>query len=343
MLNVLAITVGELNEGSTQFRLGQFLPLFRQADIQVTCVSREQVHRLNPADGELQRADIILIQKSLFSMGQEKALRRTGLPLIYDFDDAVWARPGKPNSLLTRWRLHRRLHYWLRQATAVVPANGVLAAYARKFSSRIHPIPMAVDTEAWKPAVAEKTNPDAPFVIGWLGSPGNLPYLEKLHPELQQLQQNPELKIKIRIFCGQRPKFDFPFDYVPYQPNTEAAFIQTLDLGLLPLPDTEHARGKSPIKSLQYLACGVPVMGNFVGATAEICRPAFSIPLTPGQDWAGCIREWREKRDALRAMGIAGREFILQRHSLKTCAGQWIRLFQALYSKAPLPEPENPL
>ncbi|NOY81735.1 MAG: glycosyltransferase family 4 protein [Kiritimatiellaeota bacterium] len=314
-MKVLAITVGGIEDGSTKFRLGQYLPLLKERGVDVELIHRDRVSADTVAAART--ADAVLIQKSLFRVGLERRIRSAAKPVVFDFDDAVWTRPGRPYSLLTRLRLHRRLHYWLRSADLVLAANKVLSGYARRFSSKVRTLPMGIDTNAWCPdpranRVSER------FTVGWAGSPGNLRYLADVAPHLAELAAGAD-PIRVRIYCGKRPNFDFPFDYVPYTPGTEAAFVRTLDLGLLPLPDTEHARGKSPIKSLQYLACGVPVMGNFVGAAREICRPEFAVPVPSSALWGGCIRAWARRRETLREMGAAGRRFVEKHHALTEC------------------------
>ncbi len=331
-MKVLAITVGGVEDGSTKFRLGQYLPLLKERGIEVQLIHRDQVDANTVA--AVGAADTVLIQKSLFQLGLERRIRGAGKRVVFDFDDAIWTRPGRPYSLFTRLRLHRRLHFWLRSADLVLAANEVLADYARRFSSRVQVLPMGIDTDAWRP----DTRPDGtpgPFTVGWAGSPGNLRYLAEMAPHLAGLTVGPEA-IRVRVYCGKRPDFDFPFEYVPYAPGTEAAFVRTLDLGLLPLPDTEHARGKSPIKSLQYLACGVPVMGNFVGAAREICRPEFAIPVHLPSLWGPGIRYWAGRRDVLKKMGAAGRRFVEEHHSLTGCGMRLATLLEELCT-----EPEH--
>jgi len=61
--------------------------------------------------------------------------------------------------------------------------------------------------------------------------------------------------------------------------------MQSLDIGLLPLNDDEYSRGKSPIKAIQYLACGIPVVGNIFGGASEILNAENSIAVNSDQEW----------------------------------------------------------
>jgi len=330
-MKVVAVTVAGLEDGSTKFRLGQYLPRLVERGIHVQIFHRADVTSGDAALRAAWEADLEFIQKTLFRLGLERKFRKIGLPLVYDFDDAIWTRPVRRRSFLTRMRQERRLHFWLRNADLVLPANHYLAAYARRFSSRVQVFPMAIDTETWRPARSSSIGASEFIAIGWAGSPGNLPYLAALTPHLRRITDEfPH--VRVRVYCGRKPDFfDFPFDYVPYSPGTEAAFAQTLDLGLLPLPDSEHARGKSPIKALQYLACEVPVIGNFVGASHEICLPEFSMAVSSPEQWVPLLRRvLTEDRERLRQMGRMGRRFVEQHHSLNHCAGRLSDLIREL-------------
>lgn len=334
-MNILILTVGGIDEGSTQYRIGQYLPLLQRSGMSCTLVRREEI---GPETVRLAaEADMVVNQKCLFRNALARAIVANSRAVLFDFDDAIHTRPGKPYGALTRLRLHLRLRFWLRAATVVTPANGHLAAYARQHSRCVRVLPMALDTTIWRPA----RTPAPGLNIGWAGSPGTLPYLEALNPVLARLQAElPEARL--RVYCGRRPALACPHEHVPYAPGTEPDFIRTLHVGLLPLPNSEHARGKSPIKSLQYLACGVPVVGNVVGATAEICRPAFSCAVNALDAWLPTLAELAREPERRAAMGAQGRAFIEETHSLELCGRLLIALLTAAASGHPLPMNESP-
>ena len=45
---------------------------------------------------------------------------------------------------------------------------------------------------------------------------------------------------------------------VPWSAETEVELTKRIDIGLMPLADTEWARGKCAFKAIQYLAMGFP-------------------------------------------------------------------------------------
>lgn len=315
--SVLVLAVGDLETGSTQYRVAQFAPFLARHGVGLTFVDREAIDQQTVVQAGA--VDVVLNQKCLFNAGIAKRIIQVARRVIFDFDDAIFTRPGRPYRWWTRQRLRHRLRLWLRSATVVTTANQYLAAHARPEARDLRVIPMALDLDRWYPPA---TRPDYdPIRIGWAGSPGNVINLERLDPVLTRVL-NDHPQASLHVYSGKRPALRCPHHYHPYAPGTEADFTRSLDIGLLPLPDEPHARGKSPIKAIQYLACGVAVVGNVVGATAEICTPANSIAVTTEAEWYTQLGNLIEDRSRIRQLGEAGRQHAQQHHDLAACATQ---------------------
>lgn len=289
-MKIFAVTV----EGaSTAYRYTQYLPELEEID------------------------DLVFIQKKLLPLREQKALRKKAKKLVFDFDDAIWTRPHKPYSWLTSLRVKSRLHYWLKKADIVICSSSFLASYAAKFCTP-HILPMALDTALWYPKPQE--NPVV--TLGWAGAPHNLHHLERLEPILKQLPY------RLHVFCGKKPALSIPYTYFPYDEKTQISFIQGLDIGLLPLSDEEFSLGKSPIKAIQYIACGVPVVGNVYGATADILKKDFSFAVTTEEEWTHSLKKLASDKLLRQSMGAKARAFALEHHSRAVVAKQLINLLK---------------
>lgn len=301
-MKIFAVTV---SGPSTLFRLTQYKERLQEEGIVFT----------EDAD----TADIIFVQKKLLPLRKERLLRKKAQKLIFDFDDAIWTRPQKPYSWLTSLRVKSRLHYWLKKADIVICSSSFLGNYAAQFCTP-HVIPMALDTNLWKPALKEPS----PLVrVGWAGAPHNLHHLERLEPLLRQIPG-----IELHVFSGKKPRLTMPYTYYPYDESTQIAFIQNLDMGLLPLTNEEFSLGKSPIKAIQYIACGVPVIGNVYGATQDILKEEFSLAVETDDDWLKSLKKLASDRALRQSMGDKARAFALQHHSRTATEQQLIKLLK---------------
>jgi glycosyltransferase involved in cell wall biosynthesis len=329
MTTVLAITIADPETGSTKYRVSQYRDLLSAHGMHLDLVHRRAPTRQLKA--ALARADIVINQKCLLSPWIGRHVWQRTDRVLFDFDDAIYTRPGRPYGALTGLRVRWGLRYWLRRARVTVVANEYLARYARQYSRRVEVIPMGLDLSVWRPA---EPRIDDRVVIGWAGAPVNLPLVEGLAPVLGELRRR-HPNVEFRIYCGRPPQGDLPFEHVPYAPGTEPEFVRGLDIGLLPLVDEEHSRGKSPIKSVQYLACGIPVVGNVMGATAEICTPENSIAVGHGaNEWLAALSRLVEDRELRRRLGTVGRAHVSANFSAAT---NGLRLAELLVELASLP------
>ncbi len=300
-MHILAIVSRDLEKGSTKYRLAQYLDFLGSKNVTVEFVRRNEIDATTLE--RVRRADLVFNQKCLLRYSLAKKIIENSRRVIFDFDDAIYTRPGKPFSLLTRIKVARRFHLWLKKADVVTTPNEFLARYARRYSTAVEVLPMALDLDVWTPVEQQKKDS---VVVGWAGAPVNVHLLERLDPILSALQkQFPQLRLA--VFSGKKPQLNCDFDYHPFQPGCEAEFTRYLDIGLLPLIDEEYTFGKSPIKSLQYLACAVPVVGNVLGATGEILNAQNSIAVSTEEEWLKALSLLIQDPQRRCSMGKAGR------------------------------------
>jgi glycosyltransferase involved in cell wall biosynthesis len=323
-MDVVVLTVGDLEAGSTKFRIAQYQKALKQAGVALSFVQRNAIDdsTIDLAAG----ADVVLNQKCVFDNALAKRIIRVAKRVVFDFDDAVYTRSGKSYSLPTQMRINRRLHLWLREADAVVAANRVLGDYARQHSDRVTEIPMSLDLHMWCP---QGRDSDDRVGIGWAGAPVNVCNLERIGGVLKKvLERHPEAVL--HVYSGSRPELPVPFEHVPFSPGTEPAFVQQLDVSLLPLVDEPHAHGKSPIKAIQSIACGVPIVGNIVGATSEILNAENSIAVVSDDEWVDGLSRLIDDAALRTRMGQAGRAHAEAHHDFDS---SYVRLLAVLSGK----------
>ena len=194
------------------------------------------------------------------------AIAKGARRLLYDSDDRIWLRPGKPYGWLTAFRIKMRLNLIARVSHQCIAANSIIAEDLNRHGANTTVIPMALDGSVWRPSASKKDT----LTIGWTGSPSSLRYLEEIRPALVTAQQAHPY-VNWVIHCGKNPNWsDFVYEHIPYVSGTEPEIVRKFHIGLLPLPVGTFAEGKSPIKALQYFASGVALIHSPVGATIEL-------------------------------------------------------------------------
>jgi hypothetical protein len=329
-MKVIALTAGDGTLASTQYRLGQFVDSLRDSGVDLRLVEAAGFRDF----GSLAEFDLVIIQKRLSNACWVRRVRKGARKLIYDTDDAIWEPHGRRHAWLTRMRTDFRLKSAVRSADACTVANEQLAQYLRPMARQVEMIPMALDEAHWIP---ESARQPGPLRIGWAGAPPNLAYLSRLGTVLHEVQTlRPETELV--VYCGTAPVWPRALRMVhhPYQGGTECGVVRSFDIGLLPLPDDAFAAGKSPIKALQYAACGIPCIASPVGATTSIVLDGETgITARTDDAWREALLRLIDDAGLRRSLGAAARERFLNVHSLASVQGRMIECWKKLIAALP--------
>jgi glycosyltransferase involved in cell wall biosynthesis len=263
-MRLFALTFGDRSTASTYYRILQYAQWFAQLGIQFDYAPAKGFR----AFSSLRDYDVVLLQKAILPGRNFHHVRQNARRLIYDADDRIWLGQYRPHHWWTQRRLERRARRIVQGSDLCLAANQVIAEDLRHFGGRVEVVPMALQATAWPP----RQTSGGRLVVGWAGAPKNLYYLKNICPALRRFQHE-HPTVSFVIYSGADPKFEeFNYTYIPYHPGADSEIIRRFDIGLLPLPDTPFAHGKSPIKALQYFASKVAVVCSPVGATREIVK-----------------------------------------------------------------------
>ncbi|HEY8368800.1 MAG TPA: glycosyltransferase family 4 protein [Thermodesulfobacteriota bacterium] len=267
------------------------------------------------------RADLVVIERQLFPYWPaacELACLRGEVPVVLEFDDAIYLTPG-----------HRgKLARLLAAVRLAIVGNASLADFAGRFAREVAIVPTVVDVERYRPRLRHEDGER--FVVGWIGLPYNFPALERLAAPLARLAR--EVPLELHVVSRGAPRLPgVPVREVPWSEATEADLLARLDVGVMPLPDDEWSRGKCGLKLLQYMAAGIPAVASPVGVNREIVADGENGRLASTEgDWYEALRDLA-RSPALRArLGAAGRRTVEQRYSLEV----WAPRVAALYRSA---------
>ena len=268
--------------------------------------------------------DVVIIHRQVSLLGPaiyERLLARTGTPIIFDFDDAIWLTgPGSANGMFSRLSFQRKTATICRLASAVVVGNRFLAEYARRYSKHVYVVPTTVDldTSPLQPPISS----DGPFRIVWAGSHSALQHLEVARRPLERFAQMQQTVL--RVICSTPPSHPFEgveLEFVPWSAEGEALKLARSHVGIMPLPDNEFSRGKCGLKALQYMAVGRPVVVSPVGVNADIVRHGENGLLASTEEqWVQALQALAASPPLRQRLGLAGRSTVEERFSAKVGA-----------------------
>lgn len=239
------------------------------------------------------------------------------IPYVYDFDDAFYLkyRTGRLGRLSPL--LGQKIDRLLVGATAVTAGSDNLASYARNFNSRVSVLPSVVDTSHYKPLTSSGfRRVSNQFIVGWVGSPSTAPYLQLLVEPLRALAR--ERSVRFVVMGGKAPAIPgVEVIEVPWSEQSEVELIQSFDVGVMPLPNTEWCRGKCAYKLIQYMACSIPVIASPVGSNIHAVPASCGILADSSGDWHAALCRLAANTVIRQEMGEAGRKWVQNRYSLE--------------------------
>ncbi|MGV8026770.1 MAG: glycosyltransferase family 4 protein [Anaerolineaceae bacterium] len=274
-----------------------------------------------------QKYDLIWLQQELLPwvpFGMEKILYSKRIPLLVDYDDAVFHRYDYHRNSFIRLLLSKKIDRVMKIASGLTVGNDYLADRAEQAGARnIHILPSVVDTKKYycKPKAAH-----ADFIIGWLGTPKTVHFLETIKPALEKVLNNTTQLVIVGADIPDSLR-NLPIQSQRWNEDTEIDQILQFDVGIMPLTDAPFERGKCGYKLIQYMACGLPVIASPVGVNQCIVEQGIDGFLASTTDeWMNAIIKLKNNTDLRQKMGMAGRKKMELRYSLECTANQLVNL-----------------
>lgn len=349
-----------------RFRMEQWAPLLEKKGIQVDFRSFE-CERLNStlyAPGQtalkvklvskaflrrfalmrsLSAYDAVYIFREAALLGPalfERLIKQSGIPMVFDFDDAVFVPYKSPsNGYLSLLKFPGKTRTICRLAAHVIAGNSYLAEYAARVNSRVTIVPTTIDTAKY--TVDRSKRASDPLIIGWSGSYSTVQHLETLRGALTRLRKR--TRFKLRVIGTARFELEgVEVEATPWRSETEVEDLRSMDVGVMPLPDDPWSRGKCGLKALQYMALGIPTVCSPVGVNGEIISNGRNGFLAASEDeWVDRLAQLLGSVRLRETLGLAGRATVEEKYSAAVQAPRVSAVFEfvARASSQPRPAP----
>lgn len=309
-MRVAIVTQGSPLNGSAYFRALQYAPLLRKRGFQVVCVpARVATRRIGGRAGALtllcehagryalrsrelgrvlDESDAVIVQRGAYPVGPPlllRGLRSFDGRLVYDLDDAVFVPTPTlaHRSRAARWAYKdRQSRVLLERADRVIVSTPELddSLPGRRADLVLPTIP---DVWAYPTVVHDDSSP---LRLGWIGSQGNVRYLDPLREVLTRLAHEGVARLEV---VANAP-WDGPASFRRWERASEASAVSRFEVGLMPLPDSPYTQAKAGFKLLQYMAAGCAVVASPVGMNRELLeRSASGLLASTQKEWQSAV------------------------------------------------------
>ena len=277
--------------------------------------------------------DIIFVQREAlmfrstrFEEGFSKKTK-----LLFDFDDAIWLMDVSDGNRNWRWlKDPSKTSHIIEMSHMIFAGNRYLAEYAKQFNDNVKIIPTTIDTNYHKKKNGAKNNHR--ICIGWAGSTTTIKHFRMAENFLIRLKEKYGDRIYFKLIGDvEYENTQLGLKGTAWNISSEIEDLSEFDIGIMPLPDDEWAKGKCGFKGLQYMSMQIPAVMSPVGVNTEIIEDGVNGFLASSDD------EWIEKLSLLidseelrRKLGADGRKTVLEKYSVESQKENYLDFFNEL-------------
>jgi glycosyltransferase involved in cell wall biosynthesis len=280
--------------------------------------------------------DIIFVQREAFMTGTtifERKFAKSKAKLVFDFDDSIWlSNVSEANKALNFLKNAGKTAKIISVSDHIIAGNDYLADYAKTYNQNVSIIPTTIDTESYKP-ISKKLNNNV-VTIGWSGSITTIQHFNHAVPVLKRLKEKYADRIAISVVGdGNYEHEELGIKGKAWNASSEIEDLCAMDIGIMPLPDDEWAKGKCGLKGLQYMALEIPTLMSPVGVNTEIIQSGKNGFLPQNEnEWFDQISALVENEQLRQDVGKAGRETVEEVYSVNANGQKYLSLFDTLLS-----------
>ena len=252
----------------------------------------------------------------------EKWMSRMHSRLILDADDDISAAKREPREIGAFGKLlmehpskfKASLRYFDKAIVGSDYLRGLFASWNNGLVEQdIVVIPACVDY--YKRVLKSYDQLNSKITLGWAGSAYSLRNLYTVYPALEAIAKNHD--IELLVICNEPPKpANLPVVFVPWSEENELDNLLKMDIGLMPLVDSDVSKGKGGLKLIQYMGCGIVSVASAVTVNKDIVEDGVNGFLVSHQaDWQSVLEHVLQQKTGFGNIGAQAAKTVQQRYS----------------------------
>ncbi|MEI6852487.1 MAG: glycosyltransferase family 4 protein [Bacteroidota bacterium] len=281
--------------------------------------------------------DLVFIYREALMTGSvhfERKMKKRSAKIVLDFDDAIWVPDVSPGNKNLQWlKKPSKTAEILNLSEMVFVGNRYLADYASGFNQNVKIIPSTIETDIFKRKHIKHSTEK--ICIGWTGSRTTMKHFCLALPVLQKIMEKFPGRIIVRLISDVNYSGnEIEVDFCKWNKESETDDLSEIDIGIMPLPDDEWARGKCGFKGLQYMSLEIPTIMSPVGVNSEIIQDGENGFLASTEtEWIDKLSALIESPELREHIGKNGRKTVVEKYSYYAWKEKYLEYFEELLSE----------
>ena len=252
----------------------------------------------------------------------------SGKKVIYDIEDNVLLNSNYNLFSFNPFVKNKnKYEFLIRSSNQIITSSPDLSktCYTITKQNNVNYIPATINTQRYFP---HKDHCDKNIInIGWTGTHSSKKYLSIVEPYLQKINKLKKIKLII-IGNFEYNISNIDFELIKWNKNTEILDLLKFDIGIYPVFEDEWSLGKSGLKSLQYMALGIPSVSTNFGNIKKIVKHRHNGILTQNNNWDNAIIELIDNLELRKKIGKNSIQTVKEFYSIETLNEQYISVLK---------------
>ncbi len=283
----------------------------------------------------VRKDDLLIIEYELlpyFPPLLEKYLLLKKIKYILDYDDAIFHNYNQSKKKLVKCLFSNKIKNISAKSNYIITGSPYLTKYFSKYNCNIIEIPTSINFNLYQSRLNKKFH--TTINIGWLGSSTTSKNLVLLKNVFLKLKSKYKNNIRI-LFCGFNNSLsnhfnEIDFEIIDWTSDNEFEFLNSIDIGIMPLENNDFNKGKCGFKLIQYMAFGIPTISYPFEANIKIDHNNGNLFARNEAEWYNSFVEMIDNIHIYNKVGFRNIEIVKNHYSIEANTSKYIDLIKNL-------------
>ena len=262
----------------------------------------------------------------------EKIYIKKSKKVVYDIEDnTLIKKVNNLNKITFFFKNTNKIKYLINNANHIITSAPGLLDKVGAISKKNNSTYICASIETFRYVNTKIAKNTDQINIGWTGTFSSMEYIKIIEPALIKINSIRNIKFIVISNIKYHHK-DINHESIIWTKDNEISDLCKIDIGVYPLPmQDDWVLGKSGLKSLQYMALGIPSVSSNVGNIKNIITNYRNgILVNNENEWCQSLIKLIDNKELRHTIGKNGQLKVKNEFSVEVLNKKYINIFNNL-------------